>query len=92
MKRDELRKALHEAWADVLGAMPTGGTQRERQAYGNGARDVLDSLGDVLGLPLAEDPWDRWVAPDDVAVIVKADRELVRTQHATGDDVSRGPA
>jgi hypothetical protein len=63
------RETLAEAWQDVISATRrTGGTQRERQAYGNGARDALDSLADILRLPLGEDPWDHWVAPENAGL------------------------
>ena len=55
----EARIQLHAAWEDTYRNRPTGGTQRERQAYVNGVRDALDALADVIGLPLTEDPWDK---------------------------------
>lgn len=59
------REMLAAAWSDVIENAPSGGTWRERQAYGNGARDALDSLADILGLPLGTDPWDKWTAKGD---------------------------
>lgn len=74
------RTALAEVWGEIIAAMPTGGTQRERQAYGNGARDTLDAISDFLGLPLEGDPWDRWIADADTsegpAVLAPAPRDV----------------
>ena len=64
-KAEADRETLHTAWAQVIANAPTGGTRGERQAYGNGARDTLDEVADLMELDRTEDPWDRWLAEDD---------------------------